>query len=66
MAGAGGMLFFHVAIKGAPLNRVMPIAFTSPLFGALMAFIYGGQPSTLKTFLGMLMTVGGIMLLTIG
>lgn len=66
VAGAGGMLFFYIAIKGAPLSRVMPIAFTSPLFGALMGFMFGGEPLTLKTFLGMLMTVGGIILLTIG
>jgi len=66
VAGAGGMLFFYIAIKGAPLSRVMPIAFTSPLFGALMGFIFGGEPLTLKTILGMLMTVGGIILLTIG
>ena len=32
VAGAVGMLCFYVAIKGAPLGKVMPIAFTSPLF----------------------------------
>ena len=66
MAGAVGMLCFYAAIKGAPLSRVMPIAFTSPLFGALMGVILGGEPLTLKTALGMLMTVGGIVLLTVG
>lgn len=66
VAGAVGMLCFYAAIKGAPLTRVMPIAFTSPLFGALMAVIFGSEPLTLKTVLGMLMTVGGIILLTIG
>lgn len=34
VAGAVGMLCFYHAIKGAPLGRVMPIAFTSPLFGS--------------------------------
>ncbi len=43
----------------------MPIAFTSPLFGAALAMTVGGEPLTLKTALGMLMTVGGIALLTI-
>ena len=66
VAGAVGMLCYYAAIKGAPLTRVMPIAFTSPLFGALMGVILGGEPLTLKTVLGMLMTVGGIVLLTIG
>ena len=41
VAGAGGMLCFYAALKGAPLNRVMPIAFTSPLFGALMGLMLG-------------------------
>ena len=66
VAGAVGMLCFYAALKGAPLTRVMPIAFTSPLFGALMGVILGGEPLTLKTVLGMLMTVGGIVLLTVG
>lgn len=66
VAGALGMLFFYTALKGAPLNKVMPIAFTSPLFGALMGLILGGEPLTVKTAIGMAMTVGGIVLLTIG
>jgi transporter family protein len=66
VAGAVGMLCFYAAIKGAPLTRVMPIAFTSPLFGALMGVIYGSEPLTVKTVLGMLLTVGGIVLLTLG
>ena len=66
LAGAVGMLCFYTAIKGAPLTRVMPIAFTSPLFGALMGILLAGEPLTLKTVLGMLLTIGGIVLLTIG
>jgi bacterial/archaeal transporter family protein len=66
LAGAVGMLCFYTAIKGAPLSRVMPIAFTSPLFGALMGILLAGEPLTLKTGLGMLLTIGGIILLTIG
>ena len=66
VAGSVGMLCFYAAIKGAPLTRVMPIAFTSPLFGALMGVMLGGEPLTVKTVLGMLLTIGGIILLTIG
>lgn len=65
VAGSVGMLCFYTALKGAPLNRVMPIAFTSPLFGALMGILFVGEPLTLKTGLGMLLTLGGIILLTI-
>ncbi len=64
VAGSLGMLCFYAAIKGAPLTRVMPIAFTSPLFGALMGILFGGEPLSLKTAAGMFLTVGGIILLT--
>jgi bacterial/archaeal transporter family protein len=66
VAGAVGMLCFYTALKGAPLTKVMPIAFTSPLFGALMGLAFGGEPLTVKTVLGMVLTIGGIVLLTIG
>ena len=66
VAGAVGMLCFYTALKGAPLNRVMPIAFTSPLFGVLMGVLHGGEPLTLKTLVGMALTIGGIVVLTIG
>lgn len=64
VAGAVGMLSFYIAIKGAPLSQVMPIAFTSPLFGALMGVMFAGEPLNIKTIAGMLLTVGGIVLLT--
>lgn len=66
LAGSVGMLCFYAAIKGAPLGRVMPIAFTSPLFGALMGMLFGAEPVSAKTLLGMVLAVGGIVLLTIG
>jgi len=65
VAGSLGMLCYYAAIKGAPLTQVMPIAFTSPLFGALMAVIFGGEPLHAKTIIGMLLTIGGIVVLTI-
>ena len=65
VAGAVGMLCFYTAIKGAPLTKVMPIAFTSPLFGALMGLLMGGEPLTLKTAVGMLLTLAGIIVLTV-
>ena len=65
LAGAVGMLCFYGAIKGAPLSRVMPIAFTSPLFGALMGILFASEPLTPKTIVGMGLTVGGIVVLSI-
>jgi len=66
LAGSVGMLSFYIAIKGAPLGKVMPIAFTSPLFGVLIGLTFGGEPLTLKNVAGMTMTISGIVLLTAG
>jgi bacterial/archaeal transporter family protein len=66
VAGSIGMLCYYAAIKGAPLSRVMPIAFTSPLFGAVMGILFAGEPFSWRTVLGMALTVGGIVVLTIG
>jgi len=65
VAGSLGMLCYYAAIKGAPLSKVMPIAFTSPLFGALMGIIFSGEPLTWKTAIGTLMTIAGIVVLTV-
>ncbi len=65
VAGAVGMLCYYSAIKGADLGKVMPIAFTSPLFGVLMGLIFSHEPITWKTGVGMALTVGGIVLLTL-
>ena len=56
---------FTLPSKARRFNRVMPIAFTSPLFGALMGVMFAGEPLTPKTVFGMLLTVGGIIVLTI-
>ena len=65
VARAAGMRSFYAAIKGAPLSQVMPIAFTSPLFGALMGLLFGTESLTPKTAIGTLLTIGGIVLLTL-
>lgn len=65
VAGSVGMLAYYAAIKGAPLSQVMPIAFTSPVFGALMGIIFAGDPVTAKTIIGLALTVSGIIVLTI-
>jgi len=66
VAGSIGMLCFYAALKGAPLTKVMPLAFTAPLFGALAAVVFGGETLTVRTMIGMLLTVGGIAVLTTG
>lgn len=65
MAGVVGMMCFYAALKSAPLGQVMPIAFTSPLFGALMGLLAGTESFTPKTGIGMLLTISGIVVLTL-
>ncbi|HEY5158882.1 MAG TPA: EamA family transporter [Anaerolineales bacterium] len=65
VAGSIGMLCYYAALNGAPLTKVMPIAFTSPLFGALMGIIFGAEPLTWKTVFGTLLTLAGIVVLTV-
>jgi transporter family protein len=43
----------------------MPIAFTSPLFGVLMGVIFGAEPLTWKVGIGALLTIAGIVVLTV-
>ena len=65
LAGAIGMLCFYSALKGAPLGRIMPIAFTAPLFGALMGIWLGGETPGAREIVGMLLATGGIVILTV-
>lgn len=65
VAGAIGMLSFYAALKGATsLAQVMPIAFTSPLFSAIVALIFRTEKMTWQTGLGMVLTIAGIAVLT--
>lgn len=65
VAGSLGMLSFYAALRGADsLSQVMPIAFTSPLFSALMGLIFRTEKLTWQTALGMALTISGIVVLT--
>jgi transporter family protein len=64
LAGGLGILCFYAALCAAPIQQVMPIAFTSPLIGSLAALVLGGEPISLRSAAGMALTLGGIALLT--
>lgn len=65
VAGSVGMLSFYAALRGASsLTQVMPIAFTSPLFSALMGIIFQTEKLSWQTALGMVLTIAGIAVLT--
>jgi bacterial/archaeal transporter family protein len=66
VAGSVGMLSFYAALRGASsLTQVMPIAFTSPLFGAITGIIFGTERLTWQSALGMGLTMAGIVVLTL-
>jgi transporter family protein len=62
-AGGLGILCFHAALRSAPLQQGMPIAFTSPPFGALTAWALGGETISARSALGMLLTLAEIGLI---
>lgn len=63
-AGGLGILCFYAALRLAPIQQVMPIAFTAPLFGALAAVVLGREEISLRTVVGMLLTLAGIALIS--
>jgi transporter family protein len=63
VAGGLGIYCFYAALRAAPIQVVMPIAFTSPLFGALAAVLLGGETISWRTALGMALTVAGIVVI---
>jgi len=65
VAGSIGMLSFYTAIRGASsLAQVMPIAFTSPLWSAIVGLIFRTEKLNWQTALGMVLTISGIAVLT--
>ncbi len=65
LAGAMGIALFYTALKAGSIGRVLPIAFTSPLFGVLIGFLFGTETLSIKNLLGMTLTIAGIVTLTL-
>lgn len=63
IAGGVGILCFYAALRAAPIQQVMPIAFTSPLFGVAAALLIGGERPTLRDLCGMALTLVGVAIL---
>ena len=63
LAGGIGILCFYAALRAAPIQQVMPIAFTSPLFGVAAAMVFGGEKLTPRDLCGMALTLVGVAIL---
>ena len=64
LAGTLGMLFFYKALSTGELSRVVPIAFTSPVYGALMGIIILGEEASPSKVLGITLSFLGVVILT--
>lgn len=64
LAGTLGMLFFYKALSQGELSRVLPIAFTSPVYGALMGMIILGEKAAPSKIGGIILSFLGVALLT--
>ena len=64
LAGTLGMLFFYKALSTGELSKVLPIAFTSPVYGALLGIIVLGEEASPSTIVGITLSFLGVAILT--
>ena len=67
-ASTWGVTFWFLALGKAPAILVAPLAGTSPLFALIMTLIFlrGMERVTIRTFIGTLMVIIGVALITLG
>ncbi len=65
VAGSLGMLAFYTALRHGALSRVVPLAFTVPLWGFLLGVLVAGEAVTLTKAIGVAAVVAGIVLLNL-
>lgn len=64
IAGFFGMLFYYMAIRKGDLSLVMPLAFSSPFWGTLLAIIWQTEVFTIQRITGMAFILTGILFIT--
>ena len=67
-ASTWGVTCWFLALGVAPAILVAPLAAVSPLFSVLLALVFlrGMERVTVRTILGTLMTIAGVILITFG
>ena len=65
MSGFLGLFFFFKAVKEGHISVVAPIASTSPLWGAFVAFLFLGEAFSWLRVFGILLVVCGIVLISL-
>lgn len=65
LAGAGGMIFFYLALHAGDITKVKPIAFTvAPTTAVLLGWLFLGESLSAQKLLGVALVLGGVALLT--
>jgi len=65
VAGTLGMLAFYRALRQGELSRVVPLAFTTPLWGFLLGVAFLGEKASALKVGGVLAMLLGIVLLNL-
>ena len=64
MSGFLGLFLFFKAVRLGDVSLVSPIASTSPLWSAILAYLVLGESINLMKFLGIILTVLGIAVIS--
>ncbi|NHK30748.1 MAG: EamA family transporter [Asgard group archaeon] len=64
IAGFLGMMFYYIAIRKGDLSLVMPLAFSSPFWGTLLAIFWQTETLTIQRIVGMAFILTGIIFIT--
>ena len=64
VSGFLGLLVYYKAVKAGEVSIVAPIASSSPLFSTLLAVLILGEEFTVKKFVGTILIVLGIILVS--
>lgn len=65
IAGAGGMMFFYLALSTGEISRIKPIAFTiAPCIAVLLGWLALGEAMTVRKGIAVVMVLSGVVLLT--
>lgn len=65
IAGAGGMIFFYLALHAGDISKVKPIAFTiAPTTAVILGWLFLGESMSTQKIVGVLLVIAGVIVLT--
>ncbi len=65
IAGAGGMIFFYLALHAGDISKVKPIAFTvAPTTAVILGWLFLGESMTAQKIVGVMLVIAGVLVLT--